>query len=261
MAHAGHIVAEAVVAAAIIVSAMMPVVVVMVVMIRVVPIWVVVGPTVRPIRIPAPIAVVGIAPVIVPAPVGAPVRTIAPTDVETRGETPIEGVVAAAHINVSVAAAAAACVIVVVIVTRGGGLCAETLDASRIIGIVVGLGGGVDHAVSVGHRFRGLVDGFGIAGVVLAVGIVGLVVVFRVAADAWAHVGAVAGGHATARIAVRRIVGVVFRHLLVRRASGEGHQGNERKDSERFHFIVFLFVLEIIIRRKNMQNSYQNHGF
>ena len=256
MAHAGHIVAEAVVAAAIIVSAMMPVVVVMVVMIRVVPIRVVVGP----IGIPAPITVIGIAPVIVPAPIGAPVRTIAPTDVETRGETPIEGVVAAAHINVGVAAAAA-CVIVVVIVTRGGGLCAETLDASRIVGIVVGFGGGVDHAVGVGHRFRGLVNGFGIAGVVLAVGIVGLVVVFRVAADAWAHVGAVAGGHATARIAVGRIVGVVFRHLLVRRASGEGHQGNERKDSERFHFIVFLFVLEIIFRRKNMQNSYQNHGF
>ena len=135
---------------------------------------------------------------------------------------------------------------------------AETLDASRIVGIVIGFGGGVDHAVGVGHRFRGLIHGFGIADVVFAVGIVGLVVVFRVAADAWAHVGAVACGHATARIAVGRIVGVVFRHLLVRRASGEGHQGNERKDSERFHFIVFLFVLEIIFRCKNMQNSYQN---
>ena len=82
---------------------------------------------------------------------------------------------------------------------------AETLDARGKIGIVVGLGGGVNHAVGVGHRFGGLVDGFRIGGVVLAVGIVVLIVIRRVAADGRGDVGAVVGGHASALVAIGRV--------------------------------------------------------
>ena len=100
---------------------------------------------------------------------------------------------------------------------------AEALDARGKVGIVICLGGGVNYAVGVGHRLSGLVDGIGIVDVILAVGIVGLVVVFRVAADAGAHVGAVAGSHLSSRIAIRRIVGVVFGRVAVGRATDEGH--------------------------------------
>ena len=154
------------------------------VIVRVMPIVGAIAP-VTPVGIPTPIATVRIAPVRVPSPVVAvPVGTIAPTHVETRVVVPIEWVVAV-HVNVGVATAR---VVVVIIADGRGSTCAETLDAGCIVGIVVGLGGGVNHAVGVGHRFGGLINRLGIADVVSAIGIVGLVVVFRVAADAWADV-------------------------------------------------------------------------
>lgn len=67
-----------------------------------------------------------------------------------RIESPVPRV---AYINIGVAAAVGvAGVVVVVIVHCGAGTCAETLDAGCEISIVIGLGGGVNHAVSVGHR-------------------------------------------------------------------------------------------------------------
>ena len=168
-----------------------------------------IAPTITPVGIPTPIVtiVVRITPIPVPTPIAAPIGTIAPSVIIGRVVVPIEGIVTI-HVDVRVTTATAVGIIVVIIVSRRGGLCAETLDACGKVRIVVGLCGGVNHAIGVGHRFSGLVNGFGIADVVLAVGIVGLVVVFRVAADAWAHIGTVACRHA-ALVAVRRIVGVV----------------------------------------------------
>ncbi len=224
MAHAGYVVAEAAATAVMMSTMMAPIVVMPIVIMAIVMVVVPIGTAVAtvPIGIPSPVAVVGIAPIPIPAPVGAPVRTIAPTPIEARVVVPIIGVVAV-DVDVGVATAIAARVVVVIIVARRGGLCAETLDAAGEVGIIVGLGGGVNDAVCVGHRLRGLVHGLGIVDVVLAVGIVGLVVVFRVAADARTHIGAVAGGHPTAGVAVRRVIGVVFGRLTVRRAADEGH--------------------------------------
>ena len=183
---------------------------------------------VAPVGIPTPVGTVRIAPVGVPSPVvAAPVGTIAPTHVEARVVVPIERVVTV-HINVGVAATR---VIVVIIADGRGSTRAETLDAGCIVGIVVSLGGGVNHAVGVGHRFSGLIHWLDIADVVFAIGIVGLVVVLRVAADAGADVRAVAFRHASALVAVRRIVDIVLGHLPVRRASDEGHQGNDWNES------------------------------
>ena len=203
------------------------------------PVVVIVAVAVRPVRIPAPIGVIGPTPVEVPAPIAAPVGTVAPTIIVGRIVVPIERVVA---VGVNVVGVTAG-VVVVIIAYRRGGSRAKTLDASCIIGVVIGLGGGIHYTVGVGHRLRGLVHGICVVDVILAVGIIGLVVVFRVTADAWADVGAVAGGHASALVAVRRVVDVVFGHLLVRRAGDEGKQGDERYDPERFHCIVFLFVV------------------
>jgi len=218
---AGHIVAEASAAAVavaartatgVISAAVVPVTMeMMVMMIGVMP-----APIVGPIGIvpipgitPIGIRIPGIAPIGIPAPIGPPVGTIAPAHVNARVVVPIEWVVAV-HIDIGGAAIAARGVIIVIIVSCRRGLRAETLDARGKVGIVIGFGGGVHHAVGVGHRLSSLVNGIGIVDVVFAVGIVGLVVVFRVAADAWAHVRAVACGHLFARVAVRRIIGVVF---------------------------------------------------
>ena len=155
---------------------------------RVMPIVVVITPTVRPVRIPAPViaVIVGIAPIPIPAPVAAPIGAIAPSVIVGRVVVPIEGIVAV-HVDVGVTAAVVGVVVVIIISCRGG-LRAETLDACGKVGIVIRLSGSVHHAVGVGHRLRGLVDGVGIVDVILAVGIIGLIVIFRVAADAWAHV-------------------------------------------------------------------------
>ena len=189
MTHTGHIAAQT--AAAITTRMMstimaMPVVVPSVMMV-VIPAGVV-APPIAPVGIPTPVVavVVRISPIPVPAPVGAPIRTIAPAVIIGGVIIPIERVVTV-HINICVTATAVS-VIVVIIVSCRGGLRAETLDAHCEVGIVVGLGSGVNHAIGVGHRLRGLVDRFGIADIVLAIGIVGLIVVFRTAANAWADV-------------------------------------------------------------------------
>lgn len=152
------------------------------------PVVVVVAPTVSPVRIPAPVivVVVRIAPIPVPAPIAAPIGAVAPSVIVGRVVVPIEGVVAV-HIDVCVAAAVVG-VVIVIIVSRRGGLRAETLDACGKVGIVIRLCGGVHHAVGVSHRLRGLINRFGVVDVIFAVGIVGLIVIFRVAADAGAHV-------------------------------------------------------------------------
>jgi hypothetical protein len=200
MSDAGHIAAEAAATAAdsavVMTSAVVPIAMEVVVM-RVMPVIVaVITPTVRPVRIPAPIAiVVGITPIPVPAPIAAPIGTITPSVIIGRVVVPIEGVVA---VYVDVGVATAVSVVVVIVVSRRGSLRAETLDACGKVGIVIRLSGGVHHTVGVGHRLSGLINGVGIVDVILAVRIVSLVVVFRVAADAGAHVRTVASGHLTA---------------------------------------------------------------
>lgn len=213
--HTGHIVAQTAAVSARMMSAAMTVPV-MVPSMMVVPVAVI-TPAIAPIRIPTPVVtvMVGIAPIPVPAPVAAPIGTIAPAPVVARVIVPIEGVITV-YIDIRVTTATTVGVIVVIIVSRRGGLRSETLDARGKVGIIVGLGGGVNHTVGVGHRFRGLVNGLGIVDVVLAVGIVGLVVVFRTATDAGAHIGAIACRHAAALIAIRRIIGVVVSSLPAR---------------------------------------------
>jgi hypothetical protein len=179
-------------------------------MVRVMPIVVVIAPTIGPIRI-APIIRIGIpriapvgvgvprvAPIRIPTPIGSPIRTVTPADVDAGIIIPIEGVVAV-HIDVCVAATS---IIIVIIISCRRSLCAKTLDASGKVGIVIGLRGSVYNAVGVGHCFCGLINGIGIVNVVLAVGIIGLVVVFRIAADAWTHVRTVACSHSIARVAI-----------------------------------------------------------
>jgi hypothetical protein len=193
MSDAGNIVAEAAAAthSTVVMTAVVTIPVVMVMMIGVMP-----APVVGPIRIvpvgvvvpriaPIGVGIPRVAPIGIPTPIGSPVRTIAPTYVNGRVVVPIEGIIA---IDVDVGVTARACVIVVIVVSIGGGLCAETLDSCSEVGIVICLSGGVYHAIRVSHRLSGLVDGIGIVDVILAVGIVGLIVIFRVAADAGAHV-------------------------------------------------------------------------
>ena len=147
----------------------------------------VITPTVMPVGIPTPIAiVVRIAPIPVPAPIAAPIGAVAPSVIVGRVVVPIEGIVTI-HIDIGVTAAVVG-VVVVIIVSRRGGLRAETLDACGKVGIVIRLRGGVHHAVGVSHRLRGLINWFGVVDVIFPVGIVGLIVIFRVAADAGAHV-------------------------------------------------------------------------
>jgi hypothetical protein len=188
---AGHIAAKAAATAAesavVMTSTVVPVTMEVVVM-RVMPVIVaVIPPTVMPVGIPAPVAiVVRITPIPIPAPVAAPIGTIAPSVIVGRVVVPIEGIVAV-YVDIGVATASVG-VVVVIIVSCRGGLGTETLDTSGKVGIVIRLRSGVHHAVGVGHRLCGLINGVGVVDVVLAVGIVGLIVIFRVAADARAHV-------------------------------------------------------------------------
>ena len=99
-------------------------------------------------------------------------------------ETPVPCI---AYIDVSgiatVVAVVVACVVVIVVVHGGAGTCAETLDAGGKVLVIIGLSGGVNHAVGVGHRFSGLIYGIDVGLVVLAVGVIRLIVVGSIAAD------------------------------------------------------------------------------
>jgi hypothetical protein len=214
----GYIAAQAAAVAAksTIVMATTVVPVTMIVMVvRVVPVVVVISPTIAPVWIPTPViaVVVRIAPIPIPAPIAAPIGTITPTVIVCRVVVPIEGIIAV-YIDVRIASSSVS-VIVIIIVSRCGGWCAETLDACGEVSIVIRLRSSINYTVGVGHRLRGLVYGISIVDVILAVGIVSLVVVFRVAADAGAHIRAVTGGHLTSWVAIRRIIGIIFSCLAI----------------------------------------------
>ena len=134
------------------VTVAMTIVVVMVVM------MVMMMPGMIPIVVvPAPmiaVPVVGTVPVIVVIPrvvITIVVMRIIVVAVVIRIESPVPRVV---YINIGVSSAVGAtCIVIVVIVHGGAGVCSETFDAGCEVGIVVGLGGGVNHAIGVGHRF------------------------------------------------------------------------------------------------------------
>ena len=169
MTYAGYVVAKVVVLIAVVTRAMIvPAIEMMVVMMmRVIPIVV----------IPAPmVPIIGTIPVVVVVPPRAVIAIVVGiiVSVIVAGiESPVPGV---ANINIGVASAVAG-VVVVIIVQRRAGPGAETFDASRVVGIVIGLGGGVNHTVGIGHGLRGLIHGGGSGLIVLAVGIIGLIVV------------------------------------------------------------------------------------
>ena len=105
-------------------------------------------------------------------------------------KAPVPGV---AIINIGVASGAASSVIVVIVVERRGGVGAETLDAGCEVCIVVGLGGGIDHAVGVGHGLRGLIDGLSGSLVGAGVVVIRLVAVGGASSDAGTHCAALLG--------------------------------------------------------------------
>ena len=208
----------------------MPKVVVMMMVMRMIPIVVVPAPVIA-------VPVIGTVPIIVIIPwvVKTIVGIMIVIVIMVRIEAPIPRV---AHINIGVATAVGvAGVIVVVVIHRGAGTRSETLDAGREVGIVVGLGSGVNHAVGIGHRLGGLIHGFGVGLVVLAVGIISLVVVSAIAIDARRN-GTV--GLLPARRVVRRVVGVVVSHPFVRGTAGDGEDSQHDGDNSNcFHFVAY----------------------
>jgi hypothetical protein len=95
-------------------------------------------------------------------------------------ETPVPCI---AYIDVSGIAIVVASIVVIVVVHGGACTCTETLDAGGKVLVIIGFGGGVNHAVGVGHRFSGLIHGIDVGLVVLAVGVIRLIVVGSIAAD------------------------------------------------------------------------------
>lgn len=180
---ASHVVAEVVVPVTMSVTMSMTtvtivVMVMMVVVMRMIPIVVIPSPM-RSVPIIRAVPVIVVIPGVVITVVGRIVEA------ETEGvKAPVPGV---AYINIGVATG----IVVVIIIQCGAGSTAETLDACRIVGIVVGFSGGIDHAVGVGHGFGGLVHGLRVGHVVLAVGVISLVVV-RGSTSAWSNGAAVA---------------------------------------------------------------------
>ena len=177
---------------------------------------VVMMPRMVPVRIvPAPmeaVPIIGTVPIVVIVPgivVPIIIGIIVVSVVAVRVKAPVPRII---YKDVGVAAAS---VIVVIIIERGAGAGSETLDARSKVGIVVGLGGGIDHAVGVGYRLGGLIHGLGIRHIVLAVGIIGLVVVGAAAVDARRHRAAIAAVSLAAWRVVRRIIGVVIGHPLL----------------------------------------------
>jgi hypothetical protein len=226
---------------------------------KVVVMVVVVMPWMIPVVVVVPtpvvaIPVVGTIPVVVVIPPGAVVAVVVRivVTVAIRIEAPIPCI---AHIDVGVPAAVAAGVVVIVVVHGGAGACAKTLDAGSEVLVIVGLGGGVNHTIGVGHRLGGLVYGIDIGLVVLAVRVICLIVVCGVAADAGG------GAAATARVlsagmVVRRVVGVVVSHLLVGGAA-DGHYARHqyRNYSNCFHFVMYFDLISYFCNLKNESNN------
>ena len=160
-----------------------------------VPVGVIPGPMIAvPVVGTVPVAVVGISESDIPSWGVIVIVVIRAVGIEA----PVPGVIV--HINIGVAATAG--VIVIVIVHGAGGLGAEALDTGGKVGIIVSLGGGVHHAVGVGHGLSGLVHGFDIGFEVLVVGVIRLVVVLA-AGGLRADSAAVARGVLPLRIIIR----------------------------------------------------------
>lgn len=83
-------------------------------------------------------------------------------------------------------------VVVIIVVDIAAGRRSETLETGCIVGIVIRFGCGIGHPVGIGYGFRGLICRLGIQLIVLAVGIVGLVIVLFVVADAGIDIRSVA---------------------------------------------------------------------
>lgn len=177
-------------------------------------------PVVMMPRIVAACAVVPIdGSVAIPATTPSPIGT-AETEVEIHARTIewviIPWVVIPRVIVVYGDVCVAARVVVVIITGRTRCRGSEALDARGIVGVVVGFCGGVNHTVGVGHGFSGLIHRVN-RRVVLAVGIIALIVVFRVLAEVRRYIRAIARcGCVVAAIVVRRVVNVVFGHIFLR---------------------------------------------
>lgn len=218
MAYAGNIVAEVVVTRTVVwamTGSVTVVAMVMVVVMKIKVVMVVVIVGVVPIRgVPTPviaIPIVGAIPVVVIVP-RVVIAIIAVIAVAVWVESPVPAV---AYIDIGVARAVAVASIIVVVIIHGGAcIGAETLDAGSKVLVVVGFGGGVNHAVGIGHRFGGLIHRIDVGLVILAIGIICLIVVRGAAADARGG----ASGCACVlfpRVVVGRIIGVIVSHLFV----------------------------------------------
>ena len=189
---ASHIVAEIIVSVTV---AIVVVVMMVMVVMWVIPVVVIPSP-VMSIPIVGAIPVIVVIPWIVITVVGIIIES------ETEGiEAPIPGV---AYINIGIATS----IVVVIIIQCGAGAGAETLDTCRIVGIVVGFGGGVNHTVGVSHGFSGLVHWLRVGHVILTVGVISLIVISG-ATSARRDSAAIAANLRVA-VVVRRVVGVVI---------------------------------------------------
>ena len=175
MVDASHVVAEVVVSVTMSITAMSVTVVTMIVVVRIVVRMRMIPVVVMPSPIMS-VPIVGAIPVIVVIP--GVVITVVGRNVETEAEgikAPVPGV---AYINIGAASGTATTsIVVIVIIQCGAGSSAETLDACRIVGIVVGFCGGIDYSVGVGHGFGGLIHWLRVGLVVPTVSVIGLVVI------------------------------------------------------------------------------------
>lgn len=105
------------------------------------------------------------------------------------GAPPVIPRVVIVYDNIGVAAMG---VVVIIVVDIAAGRRSETLETGCIVGIVICFGCGVGHPVGIGNGFRGLICRLGIQLIVLAVGIVSLVIVLFVVADASIDIRSVA---------------------------------------------------------------------
>ena len=203
---ASHVVVEVVVVRSLmVVPAGTAMVVMMVVMIWMIPVGGVPAPMIA-------VPVVGAVPVIVIVPRVVPAVIVVVVIIgAVRIESPVPAI---ANIDIGVAAAIGiAGIVVVVVVQSGTGTGAEALDAGCEVGIIISLGGGIYHAVGVGHGLGGLIDRLCAGNVVFAIRVICLIVVGGTTRG-WRH-GATVAACLSITAVVRRVVGVVVSHSLV----------------------------------------------